>query len=117
MQRLLAVALVAAVFPVSIARADWWSDARLVKQGIAHAVQVEWMTPDDAATYRGILTRATTTWRHLPGVRSTNLAGALHDVARQWQAYIAPRAVALFSMLDENSTYLGADAMPPDGAD
>jgi D-glucuronyl C5-epimerase C-terminus len=118
MQRLFAVALIAAaLLPISAARADWWSDARLVKKGIARAVQVEWMTPDDAATYRSILTRASSTWRGLPGTRSTNLAGVLHDVARQWQSYIAPRALALFSMLDTNTTYLGSDAMPPDGSD
>jgi len=118
MQRLFAVALVTAVLlPVSAARADWWSDARLVEKGIKHAVQVGWMTKDDAATDRRILSRATSTWRKLPGARSTNLAGNLHDVALQWKAYIAPRALALFSMLEINTTYLGADAMPPDGAD
>ena len=117
MQRLFAVALVAAVLPVSAAQADWWSDARLAQRGITHAVKIEWVTPDDAARYRAILARATATWRKLPGARSTNLAGNLHDVARQWQAYIAPRALALFSMLETNTTYLGADAMPPDGAD
>jgi D-glucuronyl C5-epimerase C-terminus len=116
MQRLLVVALVAAVLPVSVARADWWSDARLVQKGIAHAVQVEWVTQDDAATYRAILSRATVAWRKLPGSRGTNLAAVLHDVARQWQAYIAPRALALFGMLDTNTRYLGSDAMPADGA-
>jgi hypothetical protein len=117
-RRTIVVALaVAALLPVSAARADWWSDARLVKQGIAHAVQVEWMTPDDAANYRSILTRASSTWRQLPGSRSTNLAAVLHDVARQRPAYIAPRALALFSMLDTNTRYLGSSAMPRDGAD
>ena len=117
MQRLFAVALVAAVLPVSVARADWWSDAKLVQRGIAHAVQVEWMTQDDAATYRAILERSTTAWRKLPGSRGSNLAAVLHDVARQWQAYIAPRALALFGMLDTNTRYLGSSAMPRDGAD
>ena len=117
MQRLLAVALAfAALFP-AVARADWWSDARLVQRGIAKAVQTQWITHDDGVDYRAILSRATATWRALPGARSTNLAGVLHDVARQWQAYIAPRALTLFSMLDTNTTYLGADAMPPAGAD
>ena len=108
--------LVAAVFPAA-ARADWWSDYRLAQRGIAHAVQVEWMTPDDAATYRSILSETARTWRTLPGSRSANLAAVLHDVARQWQAYIAPRAVALFGMLEMNRRYLGGGAMPPDGAD
>src|SRR6187551_996955 len=117
MQRLFAVALVAAVLPVSVARADWWSDAKLVQRGITHAVQVEWMTPDDSATYRAILARSTNAWRNLPGSRGSNLAAVLHDVARQWQSYIAPRALALFGMLDTNTRYLGSSAMPRDGAD
>ena len=116
MQRLFAVALVAVVLPVATARADWWSDARLVQRGIAHAVQVEWITSDDAATYRAILSRSTGAWRRLPGSRGSNLAAVLHDVGRQWQTYIAPRALALFGMLDTNTRYLGSGAMPPDGA-
>ncbi len=55
-------------------------------------------------------------WRRLPGSRGSNLAAVLHDVGRQWQAYIAPRALALFGMLDTNTRYLGSGAMPPDGA-
>jgi hypothetical protein len=114
---LVAAILVAVLLPVAESRAGWWDDFRLAKQGIAHAVQVEWMTPDDAAAYKAILGRASSTWRKLPGSRSTNLAAVLHDVARQWKAYIAPRALALFSMLDTNARYLGSDPMPPDGAD
>jgi len=117
MQRFFAVAVVAVVLPVATARADWWSDARLVERGIAHAVHVEWITPDDAATYRTILSRSTGVWRKLPGSRGSNLAAVLHDVGRQWQAYIAPRALALFGMLDTNTRYLGSGAMPLDGAD
>ncbi len=114
---LVAALVVAALLPVADGRADWWGDARIVKQGITRAVHSEWMTPDDATTYRAILDRASSTWRRLPGSRSTNLAAVLHDVARQWQAYIAPRALALFGMLDTNTRYLGSSAMPPDGAD
>lgn len=112
---LIALALVA-LSPVAEARADWWSDAALVKRGLARAVQQEWMSSDDAVTYRAILARATSGWRRLPGSRSTNMAAVLHDVARQWQAYTAPRALTLFSMLDMNARYLGSDAMPADGA-
>jgi D-glucuronyl C5-epimerase C-terminus len=117
MQRLLAVALIAVTLPVSTASAGWWDDARLVQRGISRAVNAHWLTTDDAASYRSILSRASATWRRLPGARSTNLAGVLHDVAGQWKAYIAPRALALFGMLDTNATYLGSDAMPRDGTD
>ncbi len=117
MQRLFAVALVAAVLPVSAAHADWWSDAKLVQRGIARAAKTQWITQDDAAAYRAILSRSTGVWLKLPGSRGSNLAAVLHDVARQWQSYIAPRALALFGMLDTNTRYLGSDGMPRDGAD
>ena len=113
----LAALAAAAVLPVSDARAEWWGDAALVKTGITAAVQQEWLTPDEAAEYRAVLTRATATWRRLPGSRSSNLSAVLHDVALQRQAYIAPRALALFSMLDTNARYLGSDGMPLAGAD
>jgi hypothetical protein len=74
------------------------------------------MTPDDAATYRAIVSRSTVAWRNLPGSRGSNLAAVLHDVARQWQAYIAPRALALIGMQDTHTRYLGSSALPPDGA-
>ena len=117
MQRLFAVALVAAVLPVSAAHAGWWSDAKLVQRGIARAAKTQWITQDDAAAYRAILSRSTGVWLKLPGSRGSNLAAVLHDVARQWQSYIAPRAMALFGMLDTNTRYLGSDGMPRDGAD
>jgi len=117
MQRLFAVALVAALLPVSAARADWWGDAKLVQRGITRAAKTQWITQDDAAAYRAILSRSTGVWSKLPGSRGTNLAAVLHDVARQWQSYIAPRAMALFGMLDTNTRYLGSDPMPRDGAD
>jgi hypothetical protein len=117
-RRVLLVALAGLVLaPASPARADWWSDAARAKRGLANSVAREWLTPDEAADYRAILTRSSATWRQLPGARSTNLAAVLHDVAAQSGSYIAPRALALFSMLDLNSRYLGSDAMPPDGTD
>lgn len=102
--------------PTAVARADWWSDEALVKKGLTNAVRHEWMTPDEGSAYRAVLARATATWRRLPGSRSSNLAAVLHDVGRQWQAYIAPRALALFSMLDTNARYLGSDSMPAEGS-
>ncbi len=114
----LAAAGAAISFSLSAAPAwgGWWQDAASVKKGIARAVGQEWMTPDEAAGYRAILARTTAGWRRLPGSRSSNLAAVLHDVALQWQAYTAPRALTLFSMLDMNARYLGSDAMPADGA-
>ena len=117
-RRVVLVALAVLVLaPAAPARADWWSDAAGVKRGLATAVQREWLTPDEAADYGATLARSSATWRRLPGARSTNLAAVLHDVAAQSGSYIAPRALALFSMLDMNVRYLGSDAMPADGSD
>jgi hypothetical protein len=107
--------LFAALAPA--ARAGWWQDVSTIKRGLNQAVATGWITSDEAADYRSILGRATSTWRRLPGSRSTNLAGVLHDVALQSQSYIAPRALTLFTMLDTNTTYLGSDALPAAGKD
>jgi hypothetical protein len=114
--RLGVVLLVVAVFPAA-ARAGWWRDLDTAKRGLTRATAIGWITPDEAADYRAILARATSTWRRLPGSRSTNLAAVLHDVALQSQSYIEPRALTLFTMLDTNTTYLGSDAMPAAGKD
>jgi hypothetical protein len=118
MQRLFAAALIAAaLLPVSVARAGWWQDVRAAKHGITTALRQQWITRDEAAGYRSVLTRATGEWRRLGGSRSENLAAVLHDVARERQAYVAPRALALFSMLDVNARYLGSDSLPPARSD
>src|SRR5439155_25044527 len=41
----------------------------------------------------------------------------LHDVAVQWRVYSASRALTLFSMLAENTTYLGNRVAPAGGTD
>src|SRR5207244_9677694 len=61
--------------------------------------------------------RAFAVLRSLGGARESNLRGVLHDVAVQWRAYSASRALTLFSMLAENTTYLGNRVAPAGGTD
>lgn len=97
--------------------AGWHEDAALARKGLDRAVAGGRMTPDEAATYRQVVAHAAETRRKVDWDRRANLAGVLHDVARQWRGYKPPRAFALFRMLDFNALYLASNPMPPSGTD
>ena len=87
-------------------------DAAAARRGLTAAAKSGQIPAADAATYRATVDRAVATWRKLPGARATNLAGALHDVAALSGRYDPPRALALFTGLDVNTTYFGTKATP-----
>src|SRR5204863_158025 len=55
--------------------------------------------------------------QRLPARRASSLAAVLADVVAQRDRYAAPRALALFSMLQENTYYLARHWLPPAGTD
>ena len=115
MRPALAVALAVALSTVPAAagaRAN--PDATLAKRGLDQAVQSGQLAPENADAYRAEVDRAVSVLRNLGGTRETNLRGVLHDVAVQWRAYSASRALTLFSMLAENTTYFGNRTAPAD---
>jgi hypothetical protein len=87
-------------------------DATLAKRGLDRSVQIGALQPEDADSYRAEIDRAVGVLAKLGGARAANLAGVLHDVALQWRAYSAPRALTLFSMLATNTTFFGNRAAP-----
>ena len=87
-------------------------DAILAKRGLDRALQIGALTPENADSYRAEVDRAVAVIRNLGGAREANLRGVLHDVAAQWRAYSAARALTLFSMLATNTTYFGNRAAP-----
>jgi hypothetical protein len=93
------------------------SDFQAVKRGLAQAVAREWLDSFDAGHYGAIAYRAARVIPRLPGSRAANLAAVLRDVAAQRAWYTPPRALALFSMLDLNTTYLARRGMPPERTD
>ena len=112
-RRLAAVAVVAAAalaFPlVASARS---SSAGLARKGIAHAHGIGWLKAPQANAYRGDVYLALQGIRHLPRGRVAILQNQLSQTATSWQSYIAPRALAVFSQLEENTAYLRAHPEP-----
>ena len=64
------VAAVLALVAPAVASATSAHDAKLARQGIAHAVQQRWVKPADAQRYRASVTRALTDISRLPKLRS-----------------------------------------------
>ncbi|HET7044780.1 MAG TPA: D-glucuronyl C5-epimerase family protein [Gaiellaceae bacterium] len=91
--------------------------ANAAKQGIAAAVKAGRIEPADASRYRGIVARAVRALPKVGGARYANLKGALDSVAAQHGRYTAPRALLLFSMLDENVRWFGAKGPPAPQSD
>jgi hypothetical protein len=113
-KRALAAVVVALALPGAAHAA---TPADRVKQGLQKSVAARWITPADAAGYRGILARAVAALPKLGGSRHSNLQAVLGDVAARSTQYTAPRALTLFGMLDENIRYFGAQGPPAAQAD
>jgi hypothetical protein len=85
----------------------------LIAQGIARAD----LTPTEKAQYRAVLARARAEASRLPKLRAQLLQKVLEDVAAQWRGYTRPRALALFSTLAFNGTWLAHHAVWGDHPD
>ena len=103
--------------PSSLVHARPADDARVIDRGLARAVKAKRLTKSEAAHYRTILERTRAVLRGLPATRKATLAQVLYLVRLQAGAFTKPRALALFSMLDENARYLKEHALPADGTD
>ena len=85
----------------------------LIERGLAVAAANGLMFFEDAANDRAIARRAADVANHLPPAREENLRAVLHEVASYHATYEAPRATALFGMLDENTRYFASHKVPP----
>jgi hypothetical protein len=111
------LALLAATFVPGPASAAVPRDAKVVREGLARAVERSRLDAEEAARYRAILDRAVSVQRRLPNPRASSLAAVIRDVSAQVARYDRPRSLALFSMLDLNTRHLGSRAVPPGGTD
>ena len=96
--------------PASVNAAD--GSARRVSRGLGQAVAAGWITPVEAPGYRATLMLAVHDIASLPSAQSRALAGVLADVAAQSGSYTSPRALALFTMLQENASYFETHPVP-----
>ena len=106
---LASVALLLAA-PASVSAAD--GNARRVSRGLDQAVAAGWITSIDATGYRETLTLVMHDIASLPRVRSRALGAVLADVAAQSGSYTSPRALTLFTMLQENASYFETHPVP-----
>jgi hypothetical protein len=107
----------AAFIDTAAADASPTSDARAVNAGLARAVSTGRITKKEAASHRAVLRDARAKIARLPTSRKTTLARVLHLVRVQSGGFSRPRAVALFGMLQANTSYLAKFGVPRDGKD
>jgi D-glucuronyl C5-epimerase C-terminus len=106
---LVSIALLVAA-PASVNAAD--GSARRVSRGLDQAVAAGWITPAEATAYRGTLAAAVRDIASLPRARSRAVAAVLADVAALSGSYTSPRALTLFTMLQENASYFETNPVP-----
>jgi hypothetical protein len=109
----LGAAAVIALTTASVASATVARDAVVIRRGITHAVAQRWVKPDEALRYRTAVTRALRDVRTLPKLRGRVIAAQLSQLTPMWDSYTAPRALALFSQLEQNVEYLESNRIPP----
>jgi hypothetical protein len=110
-----AAAIVAAITVLFGSTPAWGGvreDAAAARRGLAKAVAQGRLQAGSAQRYRAILTRTTAAAPRLPAARGANLRGALRSVAAQSARYTEARALALFVMLETNTSYFSTRDAP-----
>ena len=106
-----AAALLALVWtPAALAAAP--SSAQLLRRGIDHALERHWLKPVDASRYRSDVARAVRDESVLPPLRGRVIASQLAQLENWWDSYTSPRALALFTQLEENLDYFETHRIP-----
>ncbi|HVC87516.1 MAG TPA: D-glucuronyl C5-epimerase family protein [Gaiellaceae bacterium] len=84
----------------------------LVQRGITHALAQRWLKPVDATRYRRDVKRALWDERRLPKLRARLIASQLAQLTTLWDSYTSPRALALFTQLEQNLDYFETHRVP-----
>ena len=92
-------------------------DASAISRGLRAAVSAGRLSRAEAAEYRAIVGRARATIGRVGGSRATVITRVLGLVRRQASVFNRPRALALFSMLDHNASYLSRRGLPGNETD
>lgn len=88
------------------------SSANLLRRGIAHALAEHWLKPEDAARYRRDVAWALRDESRLPKLRARVIAAQLAQLTNLWDSYTSPRALALFTQLEQNLAYFETHRIP-----
>jgi hypothetical protein len=116
--RLLITALVVLVLvpPATAADKVWEHEASGARKALARSVDAGYITPAEHADYLSVLSYAADVRERIPRGRALVLRNVLAQVARP-KSPIAPRALELYTTLQENASYFDAHPLPPDGTD
>ena len=104
-------ALAALAFPASAA-ADVRADALVIRGGLVRSLAEGRLSQAEAERYWRATANALAVRKTLPEARRSELAGVLHDVRLQAGRYTHGRALAVFSMLETNTSYLATHPVP-----
>jgi len=108
----LALAAATAAVTAATASATTARDVTLARRGVTKALQRHWIKAADAQRYRADLTRATRDISALPRLRGQIIEAQLAQLTTLWDSYTSPRALALFSQLEMNLSYLETHVIP-----
>jgi hypothetical protein len=89
----------------------------LIQQGLGRAVAAGRLDQTTSTGYVTIAKQAVAELATIPPLRAQTLAAMLKDIAAQANAYTAPWALTLFSMLEFNDQELAVHPLPPSGTD
>ncbi|HKT45538.1 MAG TPA: D-glucuronyl C5-epimerase family protein [Gaiellaceae bacterium] len=88
------------------------SSANLLRRGISHAEAQHWIKPKDAARYRRDVAWALRDESRLPKLRARVISAQLAQLTTLWDSYTSPRALALFTQLEQNLRYFETHRIP-----
>ncbi len=106
------VAAALALVVPAVAHASVSHDAATARRGIALALKHHWLNAPDAQRYRATVSRALRDVKVLAPLRANVIAVQLSQMTPLWDSYTSPRALALFSQLDANLSYLETHRLP-----
>ncbi|HYQ11681.1 MAG TPA: hypothetical protein VEP92_11060, partial [Gaiellaceae bacterium] len=113
-----AAAVLLVVVPSAHAAADagWTKDAQQARAALARSLKAGYLEQADVTRYSGIISFARGVHDRVPPVRAQLIESVLGQVAAA-RSPTAPRALLLYSTLQENASYLGAHGVPANGSD
>jgi hypothetical protein len=116
--RWLSAALLVLAFAPTARAADsaWEREATGARAALAKSVDAGYLSAAQQTEYLGVLAYARTVSRRVPPGRALVLRHVLAQVAKP-KSPIAPRALELYTTLEENAAYLDSHRLPPDGTD
>ena len=88
------------------------AEAAVARRGLRRAVRLRRLPARTAAGYEAILARSLAQLEGMASAEAASLASVLRDVAVHARVYDGPRARVLFTMLETNARYLGAQPRP-----